>query len=334
LPASTPPSNASVASAASKAELRDALAATWAALLARPLAEAVPQSALAAALDAALSPASTTDGALPIARALHAALLSELARDETLLGEYVPSPARAALAALATHPDAASRRLLAQVLEHDALEGVIRDVLFDALTEFNGRVNPFFAEWGLPALLKRVMPLGFGAVMKALESVRGEFDKRLEPEMRKFLQLFSRKALRKAADALAAPRDDAPLAAVRRALLEWAYLQPVKTFVTADAEAREHVEAAATAIAEHTAGHAGVRARRAAQVDAFYVRFGGCTMGEVLAAYGVKATPDFDAVAGMWLPAMTAALAAPEVRRFLRSLAAGLPAGEDDGGGR
>ena len=52
-------------------------------------------------------------------------------------------------------------------------------------------VNPFFAEWGLPAILRKVLPIGASAVMKSLESVKGEFDRRLElrPLLAEFAQL-------------------------------------------------------------------------------------------------------------------------------------------------
>src|SRR5262249_37749361 len=112
-------------------------------------------------------------------------------------------------------------RLLREALENEAAEEVMRDVLYDALKEFSEKVNPFFADWGLPSLLKKLSPFGLGAMSKGFDSVRVEFDRRLEPEIRKFLLGFSRRALKNVADFTIDKADEPEFVAIRKRLVHF-----------------------------------------------------------------------------------------------------------------
>src|SRR5262249_25149174 len=90
---------------------------------------------------------------------------------------------------------------------------------------FSDKVNPFFAEWGLPSLLKRLSPFGLGGMSRGFESMRAEFDKRLDPEIRKFLKGFSRKTLRNASSFLLTRSASPQATALRTRLLAWVLSQ-------------------------------------------------------------------------------------------------------------
>jgi len=90
-------------------------------------------------------------------------------------------------------------RLLREMLENDATEAVMRDVLHEALVVLQ-KVNPFFADWGLPSLLRKLSPLASARWARRSTRWRAEFDRRLEPEMRSSCKAFSRRALRQFAD--------------------------------------------------------------------------------------------------------------------------------------
>ena len=124
--------------------------------------------------------------------------------------------------------------LVHRVFEDEAAEEVLRDVIYDALVEFNDSVNPFFADWGLPSLLKKVMPIGSGTVIKSIGAIRGEFDKRLEPEMRKFLLVFVRKSKKKIAGLIVSKGSDPKFIALRQSVVDHANtFSPGVTDVTA-----------------------------------------------------------------------------------------------------
>jgi hypothetical protein len=173
-------------------------------VLAQPLRSVIDPRAVASFIEHVLTDTALRGLVSPIAREIHRRIVASLRTDEAKLGDYVPGEAREAINELLARPDLVPEPLIRRVFDDAATEEIMRDVLFDALTEFNKSVNPFFADWGLPALIKRFVPIGSGAVLKSMSTVKGEFDKRLEPEIRKFLLGFSRRSKTKVADMLVA----------------------------------------------------------------------------------------------------------------------------------
>ncbi|HEU4535985.1 MAG TPA: hypothetical protein VFS00_17795, partial [Polyangiaceae bacterium] len=249
------------------------------------------------------------------------ALLGALRAEPELIGAFVPDEARAALDALLARPGLVPERLVREVLEHEAVEAVMRDVLADVLREFSDKVNPFFAEWGLPSLLRRWSPLGAGVANKALEGVREEFNRRLEPETRRFLQAVTRRSLRAAADATVAMQDGPKFVALRRRLAAWLLEQRfAELLVGVDAAGEAMLSSAAAPVQERLALHEGLRARRRAALDAFYREWGGKSAAELLGALGVEFRPDVAVVADLLWPAVEAALKSEPGRAWVTSL--------------
>jgi len=303
-------------------EYAEHLERAWDALLCQRLADLVDADALLAVLDGAVERGALPGAVFPVAAELQKEVLAELRTDEQPLGVYVPEGARKKLDELLGRPGLVPEKLLRQVIEQDVVEELLRDTLYDALKEFNEKVNPFFAEWGLSGILKKLSPIGFGALSRSMDNVRTEFDKRLEPEIRKFLQGFSRRALRKLADSAVARADAPKSVALRRALAAWTLEQPVKEIVAhvGDGEAALGHQIASD-VAAHVTALPRVQKRRRELLAAFVRKHGDRTVGELLATFHVTAKPDFAAVARATWPAVRAVLRSAPVRERIALVA-------------
>jgi hypothetical protein len=300
-------------------EFRDHLAAGWASLLATPVERLVDADAVASAIDSAVASPSFERTIRPIVEGVLLLETARLREEERPVGSYVPASARATIDELLADPDVVPERVLRVVLEHEAVEEVMRDVLHDALKEFSEKVNPFVADWGLPALLKRLGPFGFGGMGKSFDGMRAEFERRLEPEIRRFLQGFSRRALKKTTDVTVDKRGEPSFVALRREIAAWVLAQPVASMVVAHDDARARLgRSAALDIAAHVASE--TRAQRRAAIALAVQAHAKQTLGEALAVYGVSVEPDFEALAAASWPVVETLVKSEPVRAWLAKL--------------
>jgi hypothetical protein len=309
---------ARVVSAKAEAEWQENLAAVYRDLLAARLSDVASAGVLADAANA-LFTSQTIEGAVrPLARQILREALRELRVEKGRVGDRVPAEGRQRIMALLERPGLMPDRFLREIIKEDAIDEVMRDVLYDALKEFSEKVNPFFADWGLPALLKKLGPFGFG---KGLESLRADFDRRLEPEMRKFLQGFSKKSLRRMVDFIIEHGDEPKFIAVRKRLAGWLLGQEVADLARAtDIEAVLLGQDITLDIAAAELERSDVRARRRAALEQAIAAFQHRTVGEVLAELGVTFTPDFGPIAAATWPLARAALASPAAKAWFSSL--------------
>jgi hypothetical protein len=307
---------------------RDNLEALYDAVLGMPVGSLLHPRATADAVEAAISPEAIENAHRPGAKLLWILLLGQLRDDKRRFAEYVPDGGREALEDLATRPDVVPERLLREIFEDEAAREVASDMIYDALREFQDKVNPFFAEWGLPALLKRLGPFGLGGMSKGFDSLRGEFEKRLEPEMRRFLTTFTGRGVKRAADYAINHAGDRAFIALRKRLVRWLLDQTVAGTVASAGEPLLHrgVEVG-TDIAAHALGLDSVRARRRLIVEQLVTLHASQPLGEALAQYGISARPDFDLAARVTWPFVRAALSSEPGARWLKSL---LPAPASD----
>ncbi|HVY48556.1 MAG TPA: hypothetical protein VHB21_21855 [Minicystis sp.] len=296
------------------------VAAAFAALLEAPLGDVAPADRAADALERLASERAFEAIVRPVARALLDVGLAELAAEDGALGDRVPGPAKARIERLAVHHGLVPERLIREVCAQDAAQEVMREVLSDALREFQAKVNPFSAEWGLPAVLKKLSPFGLG-MGKGFEALRADFEKRLEPEMRKFLQTASRHALARMADMLVAKWDEPSFVALRKELARWALAQPARDAArAAPVDVLAEGQAAALDVVHALLVDPALRARRRELVRSALAARAGLTVRAALAAVGIAPEIDAAALADLVWPAVRAALGAPEVRRFFTSL--------------
>lgn len=290
-------------------------------LLESPLERIASADSLDRAIVSALRKESFVRAIRPISRSIHLDAVRTLRTEKTKVGGYVPKEARQKIDALLARPKLVQEKLLRRVLEQDAMEETMRDVLFDALKEFNEKVNPFVADWGLPGIMKKLGPFGFGPVGKAIEGVRAEFDKRMEPEMRKFLQTFSRKALTKTGDLMSKNDGSPKFIELRKAVVAWIYESEVREFLSGvDDEGAKLGHGAALDILEHVSLLEDVQRRRRAAIKAFFELHAKDPVRKIMADYGGAPDVDTDALADATWPALVQLLSSEPVRAHFAKL--------------
>ena len=201
-------------------------------LLATPLDTLVDPVRVEAAFGAALAK-TQVDGALrPISRSIHMSVIASMRDDKTKLGESRSGEgARAHRHAPReeTH-DQREARATAHRTRGDGghaarchlrrAQGVQREV-----QSVRRRLGFAGALEGARAIRARA------ASTKSIDNVRLEFDKRLEPEMRKFLQGFSRRAVRRMADLVVQNNDEPKFTALRKSMVAFLYDQELRELV-------------------------------------------------------------------------------------------------------
>lgn len=310
---------------------RDNLEAIYDAIMAIPVGQLLSARTTSDAVEAALSREAVTEGYVPASKLIWILLLGQLRDDKRRIGEYVHDEGRDALEEIAVRPDVVPERLLHEILEDEAAREVMGDLVYEALREFQDKVNPFFAEWGLPALLKRLGPFGLGAMGKAFDSMRAEFEKRLEPEMRRFLTGFTGRGVKRVGAYVVDHAGDRSFIALRKRLVRWVLDQTVASSVASAGEPLlNRAYEVATDIGAHAIGLDSVRARRRLIVEQLVALHAAQPLGEALAQYGITARPDFDLAAKLTWPFVRAALSSEAGARWLASLTRGpAPSGEN-----
>jgi hypothetical protein len=298
------------------------------ALLAARVGDVIDAASLAAAVEATLTGETVEQAARPLARRLLPIVLAELRAEGGLVKDRVPAPARERLDALLARPGLFPDRLLRELAEQDAVDEIMRDVLYDGFKEFSEKVNPFTAEWGIPSLVKRLTLLG-GAVTKGLDGVRAELDRRMEPEIRRFLAGFSRRGLRRMVEVTISRHDQPAAAAVRRHLVAWILDQEIAALAReADPDALALAVELGLDLAAAEISRAESRARRRALLEEALASVRDRTVAEALADLGVTLRVDAPAIAAAAWPAVRTALASPPVRAWLSGLVAEFYAAE------
>jgi hypothetical protein len=312
---------------AGRAALVANLRAGWSAVLDARVSEVLQPDLVSRAVESVIDGPLLDRALRPAARATLLIELARLREDPTPLGAHVPDETRELLRELMERPGLLPERFVREALTHRAFEEVMRDVLDGALAEFQVKANPLTAEWGLPSVMKKAGPfgLGLGAFAKSFEAVRGEIDKKLEPQRKIFLQTFARRALSTMADFVIKRHDEPQFVELRKELLDWLLAQPVKDLVaTVDQRSGELAEAAASAAAAHVARAEETRRRRRAGVAMAVAAHGRQTVREAMAAYGVDPTDvDWDAVAAAAWPGVERALDTPAIRGWIEELVGG-----------
>lgn len=309
---------------AGRAALAANLAAGWEAILDARVADVVDAAAIARAVESVIDGPLLDRAIRPVARAAVLIELARLREDPTTLGAHVPEESRAALRELCGRPGLLPERFVREALTHRAFEEVMRDVLDGALAEFQVKANPLTAEWGLPSILKKAGPFSFGlgAFAASFEAVRGEIDKKLEPQRKIFLQSFARRALGTMADFIVKRHDEPAFVELRRELLDWLLQQPVQELVaTIDQGSGELAEAAASSAAAHTLRLPDAGRRRRASLEMLVAAHGKQTVREAIAAYGVDlAAVDWPAIAAAAWPLVERGLASEAAERWIEDL--------------
>lgn len=306
-----------------RAQLEQNLGAGLRRVLATPVGELFEVDTVARAIEAFSADPFLSDTVRPIVRTLVMLEMARLREDPTKLGEYVSPEARELVDKLLSRKGLLPEKFVRKLASHAAFEEIARDVLDTALREFSEKVDPFKAEWGLPSLLKGGGPLSFGlgAFAKGFETVRQEVDKRVEPERKRFLLAFARRALETVAENIVKRNDEPQFVALRKELFAWLLEQPLSELVATQTEpVTELGNQIGHELARHTASLESTKRRRRALCEMMIKAHEKQTLEAALAVYGVKLAPDFGALSALIWPWIQAGLDAPEVDAFLGEL--------------
>lgn len=285
--------------------------------LALPLRDVIDPEALARGLHKALTADSVRSVFAPLLRDLQRELLASLRKDEAPLGDHVPPKARHAIDALLDRRDLVPDALVRKVFEQKVIEDAIHDTLYEALTQFTTTVNPFFADWGLPAILKR-MPIGGSLILASMESMRAEFDRRLEPEIRAFLGAFSRRAKGELTELFLTGSADPRFAELRKNVVAFLYSRSLSELLEGtDEEVAASVATAVEHIALRVIEHDRTGHGLERELRRFLDEHGERTAGEWMGAIGVTGRPALEAWASLLWPHVERTLRGPVVRELL-----------------
>ncbi|HXC52133.1 MAG TPA: hypothetical protein VN634_14700 [Candidatus Limnocylindrales bacterium] len=297
---------------------------TWDRALSKPIRDTIRPDDIAAGLRSVATPESVRDLFGPLLRDLHSDLVALLKKDETALGDYVPEMARRAIDMLLERRDLIPEALVRKLFEQQAVQDAIYDTLYDGLTQFNTSVNPFFADWGLPSFLKR-MPIGGSVILASMEALRSEFERRLEPEIRKFLAPFSKRATGQLAEVFLAKSADPKFIQLRKNLVIFLYTQSLAELLArVDAAAAADVGVAIEEILLALVANDRLAARIRDAAQAFVDEHGDQTVGEWLASIGATGDGLVEPWAELLWPAVEKTLASPAARELLRRIVAEL----------
>jgi hypothetical protein len=302
---------------AAQAEWRANFPLIFADLMATKVSSIADAKAIALALDGALTAAAVERAARPVGLVVLPIVLRELGAEPGKVGDRVPPETRKKIEALLARPAALPERLLRELAEQEAVQEVMRDVLYDGLKEFSEKVNPFIAEWGIPSLLKRMSVFG-GAMTKGLESVRAELDKRMEPEIQRFLAGFTKKGLRRMVDGMTSRRSDPASIALRKHMLAWILDQELAALAReVDAESIALGQEITMDVIALELAREPRRAQRVRLLEEAASAAHDKTVAEVLADLGVSFVPDLDAIAVATWPLAKALIGGSAVRAWL-----------------
>lgn len=268
-------------------------------LLTARLADLVDEPALERMLDAYLSPA-LLDGTLaPAVAALVDAIARRASLREESPGALVGAEAERAVARTAGEPEVVSAALVDAIVKTKGVEEAASEQLFEALDGFSRRVNPFVAEWGLPLLVGTLPLLARGAVKGALATFQAEFERRLEPEIRRYLATFVRRSFDAAASEFAKRRSDPDMVRLRTELASAVMAVPLEHLVwspdtPAGKRALDAVAACVRGLGRHDALRAELRlALRQALADER-------SLAEALERHGISVPADDALADALW----------------------------------
>ncbi len=309
-------------SPAARAEWRANMASLFDELLDQPLGRVIELGALTKVIDAMLARAVIDTELQPLLLRVVRETRALLIQERAPIGTFVPPNARQALNKLAAKSGNLTAPIAREIAEHEAARVIMTEVLHDALVQFSDRVNPFVAEWGLPSLLKKFSPFGMGGIGKSIDGMRVEFEKRLEPEIRKFLIGFSRDALRKGAAGIVSQSDTPAFIALRQRmvafLLEQRFADVLLSEADTDVVTRTTVE-----VIVHVCTDDKLAAQREKIVREFFEAHAQMKVRSVLSAFGLPDKPPanlVETIADATFPVFTAGLQTPAGKKWIESL--------------
>jgi hypothetical protein len=290
--------------------------AGWQHCLATPLRSLVPPDDARTYALTHLDPDRMADLVGPVVRTLVPALVEHYRKDTAPLGRWVPDDARGAIERMVSRPGLVHEEWIRALFRQRVVEAVMADALYRGIRDFSTI---------MPRLVLSLMPThrfaklgGAGAIGKRIVE---ELERRIEPEIKVFLEGGTKRALARAADFAVDHSDDDAALAFRRNVVQFVLSKsPAFHAHAVSDDLLADLEPIARRVAKHMAGRE--ESKRLvedaiAEVDRAY---GAMPLGEVLRAVGLEKEPDREAWAAVTWPAVLECAKAPDVRDWLDGL--------------
>ena len=283
-----------------EADWRDLIERTWARWLDEPIAT-FTGPALTAWVHAHLEEDRIVEVIRPAIRFAVVNAVVEARTDDQPLSRWVPDDAQKEIEAIAERKGLVDPAWVEHVFAQKAMEEVVTDTLYKALKDFSTI---------LPRLVTSMTPSALGKLTKLGGRVVDGVEKRIEPEIKKWLDKGGRRALDGAARFTIDHLDDPVSIEGRRNTVRFALSRsPAFHVAKVDDATLDAVDRIAESIARRIAKEEDSRAVADRIIDR--VRDAG-TLSAWLASIGITKTPDFDAWANMMWPWVRLGLEAAE----------------------
>jgi hypothetical protein len=299
-----------------RADFARVLEVAWGEFVARPVAEVLPRAGVDVVVDRYLTPERLAELVRPLATVIAQDVVSDLHDDTTRTGYWVPPSGQLRLERLAARPGVADPDFIRALFRERAIEAMLADTLTTTIREFSTM---------LPKLILSLMPKGPFGVLGGASAIGTklveEVERRLEPEIRSFLQVGTKKALERAATFAVAHTEDPSSVELRKNVVRFVlsrtaaeHSKPINEAVLTE------VAALVDEIARHVATLPEARARVTKVLDRFYARYGDGTVQAALEAHGWTTPPPLDALAAAAWPAVCAVVVLPSVTDWRNAL--------------
>lgn len=303
-----------------EAEWGELLEAGFEALLDAPFSEVIPNEAARRAAHELVCSDRLVDLVRPGAKLVLPLILAQAREDAAAIGRWVPDDAKRRIEALAARSGWIAPEWIHALYEQRAMEELAADTLYGALRDFS-TIFPRIVQSVMPSPLGKLAKLGGKATGGVTGRVLEEVERRLEGEIKRFLEKGTRRALDGAARFTVEHFDGPSAAESRKNLARFALSKSGRFHVgPLDDAAVAEIDAIVESIARHVATREETAQIVEATADRIVERFSGGTLRAALESCGITERPPYSAWAASTWPAARRILHAPGIDAWLRSL--------------
>lgn len=304
-----------------EAEWVEVVAAAQAELMARPWVELWPRSVAESAIAAHRTPERGRAIGRLVAQSIRATVQTR-SEDDAPLQRFVEPPLEDALVRLVRRPGLVPEAWIRHVFAQKASEELAADTLYRTLRDFSTIVPRTLANV-LPGLLGRFAKLGSSIADRVVDEV----EPRLEPEIRRFVEAGTRRALDRAADFAIRHVDADVNRDGRESLLRFWLTSPARDLVAPLSEdVLSDIDVIADEIGKIWATSSVVTDELSAWLDEVYAGREGETVAELVERTCGPVELPFEAWAKAAWPAVRAGLKTSAIAEWLERLTAEMAA--------
>jgi len=298
------------------ADYKRLLDAGWDELRQRKLVEVVPRASVDRWIEAHLVPDRVAELVHPWVTVALRDVVEDARKDTQPVGRWIPDAAKTRIERLVMRPGAVDPGLIRAMFKDKANEAMLADTLTATIKDFSTMI---------PKLILSLVPKGpfgvLGGASNIVTKLVEEVERRLEPEIHRFVAGGTKRALERAADFAVAHADDATSVEQRRNLLRFLWAQSGQMHVKPIDEIAFHeIELIGRDIARHIAERPETKVMVKTAVDRFYTRYDAGTVGQVLDAHHLTIRPPIEAIAESTWPALQTLHVLPIVQAWREAL--------------